>query len=71
MSDDDGCDCRPLGFLIGLPFMLVAFLLSLIGMVLWIIATLLACCCPCGICCAGILNLALSLIKAPIKIWRN
>lgn len=70
MSDDDGCDCRPLGFLIGLPFMLVAFLLSLIGMVLWIIATLLACCCPCGICCAGILNLALSLIKAPIKVIR-
>jgi hypothetical protein len=30
-------DCRPLGFLLGLPFMLVAFALTLIGIVLWII----------------------------------
>lgn len=31
-------DCRPLGFLIGLPFMLVAAVLSLVGMVIWVIA---------------------------------
>jgi hypothetical protein len=30
--------CRPLGFLIGLPFMLIGFVLSIIGAVLWIIA---------------------------------
>lgn len=28
-------DCRPLGFLIGLPFALVALVLSLIGAVIW------------------------------------
>jgi hypothetical protein len=37
MGDDD-CNCRPLGFLIGLPFMLVGLVLSVIGMVVWVIA---------------------------------
>jgi hypothetical protein len=30
-------DCRPLGFLIGLPFALIALVLSLIGAVVWVI----------------------------------
>jgi hypothetical protein len=30
-------DCKPLGFLIGLPFALVALVLSLIGAVIWVI----------------------------------
>lgn len=30
-------DCRPLGFLIGLPFALVALVLALVGAVIWII----------------------------------
>jgi hypothetical protein len=38
-------DCKPLGFLLGLPFMLLAFAFTLVGIVLWII-TLVTICAP-------------------------
>ncbi|CAN0896749.1 SYP61 [Linum grandiflorum] len=53
-------DCRPLGFLIGLPFALVALVLALVGAVIWVIGTVLSCLCPCCICFAGLANLAFS-----------
>ncbi|PON44451.1 taximin [Trema orientale] len=61
-------DCRPLGFLIGLPFALVAMVLSVVGAVIWILGTVLSCLCPCCICCVGLANLAVSLIKLPFKV---
>lgn len=66
--DDDGCLCRPIGFLLGLPFMLLSALLSLVGIVVWIIATLLICIFPCGVCLAAVVSFAIWLIKLPIKI---
>ncbi|KAJ7564840.1 hypothetical protein O6H91_02G036000 [Diphasiastrum complanatum] len=63
-------DCRPLGFLLGLPFAILSFFLSLIGVVVWIIATLLICICPCCICVAVIVSFALELIKAPLHVMR-
>ncbi|KAL4619726.1 signaling peptide TAXIMIN 2-like [Castanea sativa] len=62
------CQCRPLGFLIGLPFAFVSLLLSLVGCVVWIIGSVLSCLCPCCACCAGLANLAMSIVKLPIKV---
>ncbi|KAJ9129263.1 hypothetical protein P3X46_026980 [Hevea brasiliensis] len=61
-------DCRPLGFLIGLPFAFVSLLLSLVGAIVWIIGSVLSCICPCCIFCAGLADLAMSLVKLPVTI---
>ncbi|KMZ73486.1 hypothetical protein ZOSMA_148G00350 [Zostera marina] len=61
-------DCRPLGFLIGLPFSIVALLLSLVGAVIWVIGTLISCICPCCFCFSALANFAVSLIKLPFTI---
>ncbi|XP_043690329.1 signaling peptide TAXIMIN 2 [Telopea speciosissima] len=63
-------ECRPLGFLLGLPFALIALVLSLVGIVVWIIGSVLSCLCPCCICCAGIANLAMDTVKLPVKVMR-
>ncbi|KAK6919124.1 hypothetical protein RJ641_017546 [Dillenia turbinata] len=61
-------NCRPLGFLLGLPFALMASLLSLVGAIVWIIGSLLSCLCPCCFCCASIANLAVDLVKLPVEV---
>ncbi|XP_077252726.1 signaling peptide TAXIMIN 2-like [Tasmannia lanceolata] len=63
-------DCRPLGFLIGLPFALLALILSLVGAVIWALGSVLSCLCPCCICCAGLVNFAMDLIKLPVTVVR-
>ncbi|EXB75033.1 hypothetical protein L484_012157 [Morus notabilis] len=64
----DSGSCRPLGFLIGLPFAFLSLLISLVGVVVWIIGSVLSCMCPCCICFAGIANMAISIVKLPVKI---
>ncbi|EFJ17169.1 hypothetical protein SELMODRAFT_169207 [Selaginella moellendorffii] len=65
------CDnCHPIGFLLGLPFAILSFLISLVGVVVWIVGILLTIICPCCICVAAIVNLALELIKAPLHVIR-
>ncbi|KAL1823150.1 hypothetical protein ACET3Z_009928 [Daucus carota] len=67
---DEDCECRPLGFLLGLPFAFLALLLSILGAVIWILGSIVSCVCPCCCCCAGLLNLAVALVKLPIKVLR-
>ncbi|PWA72756.1 hypothetical protein CTI12_AA267430 [Artemisia annua] len=62
--------CRPLGFLIGLPFALIALVFSVVGAVIWVIGSVISCLCPCCCCFAGLANLAVDLIKLPIKVIR-
>ncbi|CAL0329002.1 unnamed protein product [Lupinus luteus] len=68
--DDGFCECRPLGFLIGLPFAFLSLILSLAGAVIWLLGTILSCLCPCCICCAELANVAVSLVKLPVRILR-
>ncbi|XP_054814341.1 signaling peptide TAXIMIN 2-like [Prosopis cineraria] len=63
-------ECRPLGFLIGLPFALIALVLAAVGAVIWILGSILSCICPCCFCCSALANLAMKLIRLPVKIIR-
>ncbi|CAH1448531.1 signaling peptide TAXIMIN 1 [Lactuca sativa] len=69
-GDDDDCRCRPLGFLLGLPFAFVALILTIIGVVIWIVGLILSCLCPCCFCVTVIVELAISLIKAPFSVMK-
>ncbi|XP_072962832.1 signaling peptide TAXIMIN 2-like [Typha angustifolia] len=61
-------DCKPLGFLIGLPFALLSLVLSIVGAIIWIIGTLLTIVCPCCVCFAWLANTAMDLIQLPVSV---
>uniref|UniRef100_A0A2P2IMY5 Uncharacterized protein n=1 Tax=Rhizophora mucronata TaxID=61149 RepID=A0A2P2IMY5_RHIMU len=63
-----GANCRPLGFLLGLPFALLSLLISIVGVVVWIVGLLLTCICPCFLCVTVMVDLAVELIKAPFHV---
>ncbi|VFR00497.1 unnamed protein product [Cuscuta campestris] len=68
-SGEDG-DCRPLGFLLGLPFAFVSLIISLVAIPIWILGLALSCLCPCCLCVTVVVELALELIKAPFKVMK-
>ncbi|XP_061355047.1 signaling peptide TAXIMIN 2-like [Gastrolobium bilobum] len=68
--EDEFCECRPLGFLVGLPFALVSLVLSLVGAIIWLLGSISSCLCPCCICCAELSNVGMSLVKLPGRVLR-
>ncbi|XP_027348189.1 uncharacterized protein LOC113859676 [Abrus precatorius] len=68
--EDEFCECRPLGFLIGLPFSLASLLLCLVGAFIWLFGSTLSCLCPCCIWCAELGNVGVSLVKLPIGVLK-
>ncbi|XP_066308188.1 signaling peptide TAXIMIN 1-like [Miscanthus floridulus] len=61
-------DCRPLGWLLGLPFALLAVLVSFVGAIIWIIGLSISCICPCCLCVTVLLEVAVELVKAPLHV---
>ncbi|KAJ9563494.1 hypothetical protein OSB04_008654 [Centaurea solstitialis] len=60
-------DCRPLGFLLGLPFAFLSLILSIVGIFVWIVGLCYrayACC----LCVTVMVEVAIELIKAPIHV---
>ncbi|KAJ1687468.1 hypothetical protein LUZ63_018858 [Rhynchospora breviuscula] len=60
--------CRPLAYVLSLPFALLSLVLSLIGAVVWCIGSIFSCLCPCCACLATLVNFAMDLIHAPVKV---
>ncbi|KAM3287178.1 signaling peptide TAXIMIN 1-like [Capsicum chacoense] len=77
--EDDRCDSikSSLCFIIGLPFALLALLVSLLGLIVLIVVLTLSCICPC-LCAIAFVHYAWELIKeiawklimAPIHVMK-
>ncbi|MCD7448559.1 hypothetical protein HAX54_044163 [Datura stramonium] len=62
--------CRPIAFLLGLPFALISLVIAFIGGIVWIIGLMLTCICPCCFCVTMLVEMALSLVNAPFAFFQ-
>ncbi|XP_015065474.1 uncharacterized protein LOC107010701 [Solanum pennellii] len=61
--------CRPIAFLLGLPFALISLIIAFIGGIIWIIGLILTCICPCCFCVTVLVEMALGLVNAPFQLF--
>ncbi|KNA19806.1 hypothetical protein SOVF_058070 [Spinacia oleracea] len=61
--------CRPIAYILGFPFAVSAFLLSLAAGIVWILGSLLSYVCPCLTCCSDLANKAMDIIRLPIDVF--
>ncbi|XP_022955033.1 uncharacterized protein LOC111801456 [Cucurbita pepo subsp. pepo] len=66
----EDCNCRPLGFLLGLPFAFLALFVGFVGIIIWIFGSVLSCICPCCLCVTVAVEFALALINVPILVMK-
>ncbi|XP_027911948.1 signaling peptide TAXIMIN 2-like [Vigna unguiculata] len=64
------CECRPLGFVIGLPFALLSLVFCPVGAIIWLLGSIMSCLCPCWKGCGELSNVGVSLVKFPIRVLR-
>ncbi|XP_049384703.1 uncharacterized protein LOC125848806 [Solanum stenotomum] len=61
--------CRPIAFLLGLPFALISLVIAFIAGIIWIIGLILTCICPCCFCVTVLVEMALGLVNAPFHFF--
>ncbi|KAK7342389.1 hypothetical protein VNO80_25339 [Phaseolus coccineus] len=64
------CECRPLGFVIGLPFAVISLVFCPVGAIIWLLGSIMSCLCPCCKGCGELRNVGVSLVKFPIRVLR-
>ncbi|CAM6007849.1 unnamed protein product [Sphagnum balticum] len=57
-----------IGFIIGLPFMVIGGILWFVGMIIYILFKPFAIILPCGSCCECAISLAMWCMESPFKI---
>ncbi|XP_009591526.1 uncharacterized protein [Nicotiana tomentosiformis] len=62
--------CRPIAFLLGLPFALISLVLAFVGGIIWILGLMLTCICPCCFCVTVLVEMALGLVNAPFALFQ-
>ncbi|XP_016562043.2 uncharacterized protein LOC107861194 [Capsicum annuum] len=68
-SSEKELKCRPIAFLLGLPFALISLVIAFIGVIIWIIGLMLTCICPCCFCVTVLVEMALGLLNAPFQLF--
>ncbi|XP_010279074.1 PREDICTED: uncharacterized protein LOC104613080 [Nelumbo nucifera] len=68
MNTVDCCGCRPLAFLLALPCVILSLFVSIAGVIVWAIGSVVGLICPCCLCVPALVDFALELIKAPLHV---
>ncbi|KAK7263692.1 hypothetical protein RJT34_31286 [Clitoria ternatea] len=67
---DEFCECRPLGFVTGLPFALVSLVLAPVGAVIWLIGSILSCLSPSCMFFTELTDVGVSFMKLSIRVHK-
>nr|XP_009804635.1 PREDICTED: uncharacterized protein LOC104249835 [Nicotiana sylvestris] len=69
-QSEERTKCRPIAFLLGLPFALISLVIAFVGCIIWILGLMLTCICPCCFCVTILVEMALCLVNAPFAFFQ-
>ncbi|XP_016458203.1 uncharacterized protein LOC107781896 [Nicotiana tabacum] len=69
-QSEEKIKCRPIAFLLGLPFALISLVIAFVGCIIWILGLMLTCICPCCFCVTILVEMALSLVNTPFAFFQ-